>query len=271
MNKEAVKFFCTRSRTGGFDWHDIYTANKSLQSKNNNYLFDNKEDYIKAINEDVIGFAESEEDKELFKKALKDHSVVTIPEAITTQSVTVKTVDKNHHYLLDAKEGNVQNSTGEITMDATKDIPTIDTTYYYGQFEYNTRYYIEEIKKPLYMVVENFFCPFKGCDSVERLYHKPFLSLEDAVNFRNTFKFKVENGAKPHEDNYYDGQVYISVIDEDNAKSNKWFKKQMEVMDMCNDLGVDIYNPETFGVPVEYHLDRLTEYQQNNDKDYNDR
>lgn len=77
--------------------------------------------------------------------------------------------------------------------------------------------------------------PGKGLDLLERVYHEPFLSLEEAVVYQQE-QMKI----------YYEGYTYhdesgfkIFVVDKEEILQDSWYKDNMLALDYIKKLGLN--------------------------------
>lgn len=117
--------------------------------------------------------------------------------------------------------------------------------YMWGQVSYKSTYVINEVKNPVYAVIENFLSPSKYYDCIERLWHEPFATYKEAITYKASFV--------PHED--WDTDVYIACLDLDEINKD-WYNAQLNIITLLEQNCLDIYD-STFSPWTTEHEKRI--------------
>ena len=215
--------FVQKSVYSAFDWHNMATVITQMQ-QDGHYdidkpyefiaedIYENISDYITSdiTIDKIIGFMKLEDDTDIkLINNTKDDSIA-YPTSIEFFS---------------EKKGNVgYRITNEIGY-------TKLVEYYISDIE------CEDIA---YIVSEHIVNPGKGCDLIERCYHEPFKSLEEAENYLlDQMKYYTHSGRTYHSDSGYK----IEVVDKEKIQGIEWYKYNMLALEYMKKLNK---NPEDY-------------------------
>ena len=227
---------------GGIDWHDSNTRIKFLCSEPNNYDFGTLDNAKQAMIEDIVSQYPYEEER--IRKAFETNEEIEFPAKVNIYDKTGNKIGFDY--------GEIYNYNGKIHYESTVIINPSKLEFCqdfgFGQVDYIITYYIEEVKNPVYAVIENFLAVTKGVPTVERIYHKPFASYEEAKEYMSSLK--------AHTD--YDTEIYIACFDAD-AVNKEWYEYQLKVIKLLEDnKELSLYD-DTFSPFVKVHYEKLAE------------
>ena len=221
MNKNYVArdiYTCT-------DWHDMSTDREWIKEKGKSTY--EIEDPLTLIAEDIY---------ELYKNVIAEtYTIAAIRKILEEKKpVTIKPVVEE---TIQTGENSYTENPAEIQIDFEKDgSPFIMEEYSCFDYTCNVYYHIMEIEegKVGYVVPEHIINPRKGCDLIERLYHKMFTSLEDATAYQNKM---MENYSY---DFYSNGGYRIEVIDATEIKENPWYKSNLAFVSLAKKMSLSV-------------------------------
>lgn len=226
---------------GGIDWHDSSTKKNFLYSKPSNFSFSSKEVAKQAIIEDMVSefpYIEKE-----IRNAFETGERIEIPTKVNIYDNDGNKIGFDYGETIDDNGGKTYYESS-IVLEPEK----LEYCHYYsfGQLEYIISYFITEIEKPIYVVIENFLAVAKGVPSTDRIYTKPFSNYTEAEAYMSNFK--------AHEG--YRTQVYIACFDLDNINQD-WYKDQLDVIELLeSNKELSLYD-DTFSPYAEEHYENL--------------
>ena len=230
-----------RSTYGGIDWHDSKTTIAFVLAEDGGYDHLSEDNARIAMRNNII--SQFPEEAEKILKAFETNKPVEFP-------IKAGHYDANGEYIEDSY-GEVIVENGKTYYEASVKVNPeklkVSTEYYFGQINFCTYYYIEEVKNPVYAVIENFLAVTKGVPSIERMYHKPFNTLEEAEAYKEQLK--------PHEN--YNTEVYIAVFDLDNINQD-WYNNQIKVIEILEQKPELLY-ADSFNPYVKAHYENVKE------------
>lgn len=111
---------------------------------------------------------------------------------------------------------------------------------HFDAFDYThlVTYGVSEIEKQnvAYLVSEHIVNPGKGCDLLERLYHEPFTSLEEAQAYMDELNKDYDHSGSA----YRESSGYkLSIVDKEAILENPWYKNNMLALDYMQRLKLD--------------------------------
>lgn len=111
---------------------------------------------------------------------------------------------------------------------------------HFDAFDYThlVTYKVSEIEKQnvAYLVSEHIVNPGKGCDLLERLYHEPFTSLEEAQAYMDKLNKDYDHSGGA----YRESSGYkLSIVDKEAILENPWYKNNMLALDYMQRLKLD--------------------------------
>lgn len=232
-------YIVRRENYGGIDWHDSCTTVDYVKPNNDTFGYDDYDTAKAAIINHMISIFPYEEQ--------------TIRNAFATGENTEFPAKVNHYdnkgNIIDFDYGETETYDGieyhESTVKINPEKLNYTQDFLYGQVDYHIYYTITEIQNPVYAVIENFLAIRKGIDSIERMYHRPFDSYQNALQYMNNFK--------PHSG--YRVQMYIACFDMNNVK-HEWFNLQMQIIDIL-EKNPDLLYDDTFSPFSQKHLENI--------------
>ena len=234
-------FIIRKETYGGIDWHDSCTTVDYIKPNDNEYGYDSTKSANKAIINDLVAkypYAEQE-----IRNAFATSKYTEFPAKVNQYD--------NNGNIIGMDYGTPETYDGQTINESTVRIwpkeLKYNQDYVYGQVDYHTYYTIVEIKQPIYAVIENFLAIRKGIDSIERMYHKPFESYQDALQYMNNFK--------PHSD--YRVQIYIACFDMNSVKQ-EWFDSQMQIIEKL-EKNPDLLYDKSFSPFTLKHYENITQ------------
>ena len=224
---------------GGFDWHDIHSENHQM-------LVDGRpeiKDIKTAIIDDVctrFHFADREKVEYAF-----DHPFSGGYQAPVSVFVTDLN-GKTHEELLNT---------------------TVFIGYEEGCFctiiehQYSERVFYEvsniDEENSLFIPIHMYVHGLKYGNTIERFYHKPFASYEEACQYRDNWnELKIQ---KEHLLAYQDDATEVLVFDAEDVKNScikDWYEYNLRIVDMMESLGETVES-ENFSIAPETHLQQL--------------
>lgn len=239
-------FTCKVDTYGGMDWHDSCTRTEYIKSSENEFGFDSYKEAKEALINDIIKTFPKHED--LIRKSFDKEECITFPVQIEKEDpLTHKVIKKDPEKIID--ENGIVYYENEVTLDPSQ--MKLKMEYMFGQVNYSSYYKINEVKHPVYAVIENFLAPFKGIPSVERMYHKPFDSVKEASDYIKHTKFHTKT---------HNVQVYIAVFDL-NKVNTEWYENQLQVIDLMGQFKKDMILDNSFRIYPESHIEALKRLQ----------
>lgn len=223
-------YIVERHSYGGIDWHDSCTKIVPIKI-NEQHLYASQSSAIQAVVQDVIALYPNFEVE--IKHAFDTNQMFHSPLPLENGDDCEIFVEKDKVFY-------------EREISINPETMSIQVSYYFGQYECITSYIVKEVVQPKYFVIENFLVPKKGIPSVERLYHQPFDTLEEAKNF--LIQLKPHSGICKSEIN-----IFCNDVD---ALNQKWFQLQMECIRLLKLKGVSIYD-DKFDIFTEKHIENL--------------
>ena len=212
---------------GGIDWHDSNTKVKYMMQ-------DGKYDI--ADTDLLIA-------QDAYREASEMVSTTKSPDGAVIDSVSLENVPSFDEFLQAIKEKRtltVQSKIVDIYQDENgkphefselefRLVPAdgcvrVFKDYMFGQASYETYYAIDEIpnERVGYIAVENFLAPVKGCPTVQRFYHEPYRTLEEAQ--------KALDEMVMHSEENHSGLGSIKelhIVDIDKIKDSQWYKNNV--------------------------------------------
>lgn len=211
------KIFIQKMTEGGIDWHDIKLITKQL-SFNSSFEIPKGEEN-KVITEDIVTLFPYVNHEEL-EKAIETKTTIEF----------------------DTTGGK------ETFLSFDGETKKLQIEYMMGQICYTSQYFIEEIEENDigYLVGEHFYAPTKGVPLVERIYHVPFTSLDEAKRYFEEMKL--------HSD--FDSNKEILVISIKKVKETIWLKENIEAIQLMEEKNQTPFD-KTFSIDSRSHLENL--------------
>lgn len=205
----------------GSDWHDSHTSYEYIQPSEDKFGWDTKEDAVKKL-------------RDFFKTEieylhLETEEFSNVLDSIGTNADTHASFDD-----------------GNIVIETTAgDLHYANTS---TEWEVDAWYSISEVPDDCqYLVIENFLSPNKYTDSVERIWHKPFNTYAEAMEYLKGF-IKWEGWS----------EVFIAPLYDINRE---WLNREYEAIDLLDQLSakadVSRYDKELFLPWTDSHIERL--------------
>lgn len=226
------------STFSGIDWHDMCT--------HNNQILENGSPVISDVRKTIIDMVCSDYERFLGTD-IKRRKIADVYDGVLGE------------YTLETSESST------LTIGYSKDVPPVFYAELESQFEVKTYYDVSEIddKDVVYLPVMEYRNGLKYGDTVERFFHEPFATYEEALDFIDKTK-RSDDITKDHircglncppvlrYDNY---QVF--VFDKNELKENKWFKLNMQAIELMREQGINEYD-DSFRQSIRVHLSELT-------------
>lgn len=216
-----IKMICY----GGMDWHDCKMIIKQMKW---NGQFDIPETkIIDCIVDDIIEEIPYLDPLEVYAAVIKNQSY-NFPLLYLSNDKVVYPEEQ---------EDGCWDSYGEIKGQSFNEY------FCQGQVSYQTNYEISDIPEDqiCYIVEEHFHAPTKGVPLVERFYHEPFRTLEEAEDCLEK--------SKKHSS---ESDISIHVYNLQEIGSTDWFQANMEVIRLAKGD-----TEKEYAVFVQAHLEHL--------------
>lgn len=218
----ALQKFIRENNYISTDWHDMASVRTQLQH-DGNYAIPDTDAYIAT---EIYNYIKNMVSKEI--------TVDTIKEIMNgDKDVRIDTVVPTK----EEKDGVVNIRPNSIEIFAKSKSGLGYQPYFEAEFTNVVEYRVDEIEEEnvAYIVSEHIVNPGKGLDLLERVYHEPFLSSEEAVVYQQE-QMKI----------YYEGYTYhdesgfkIFVVDKEEILQDSWYKDNMLALDYIKKLGLN--------------------------------
>ena len=228
-------------RTGGVDWHDIHTIFKQLAYKENyNIDEENVEETIANRIVEIFPYIVKQD----LLEAMKNKSKITgdIKE-VFEQNGKISYIESSYYF-----ENGKKDYEDSWKFDG-KDLKFYED-YYFGQISYTTTFKIKDIKdqNKVYIVTEDFLCPTKGVDVVERLYHDVFTDEEEALEYFNNLEI--------HTKEDYNAEKVFLIASKNDICNCKWYENQIEAMELMKQKN-QTHLDDSFSIFTDNHISTL--------------
>lgn len=225
-------FIVEKSCYGGIDWHDSRTHLSQILNQNNEHLHASHSAALKAvINDIILMYPDFYND---IMNAFQSGQIFVAPMKLDNGQDCEIIVEKDKVFY----ERDITINPNELS---------IHVSYLFGQVEFVTNYSIREVNCPKYFVIENFLATAKGVPSVERIYHIPFDTLEQANEYKS--------GLKPHSD-LCPSEIGIFCNDV-SSLNQEWLLLQYKIIKLIEITGASWYD-NSFSIFMKKHIENLS-------------
>lgn len=223
--------------SGGVDWHDAYTSVQQLM-ENGKYEIENAVDVI--ITDILTEFPYLR--KEDLLHTIQNETIFKFP-----IKNAEKVNDEYVYYDCDMHPLPTGNSyQNEGIFDGKKLI--IDSSYGWGMSNYETHYVVDEASREdiKYLVEEQFYCPAKGIELVERFYEEPFENLEDAQKYFDELELH---------DNMDCGKELL-IFSTKIQPDDQWYNNNMKALKLMKEKKQN-HLDKSFHIYAQHHIKEL--------------
>lgn len=226
MKKQFVK----RSIYSSYDWHDMATEEIQVE-ENGGY------DITDPSNLIAIEIYES-------IKEMTDSTIYTVENILQIikdgKPISIAT-NVEEEIQVGEREVTVNPSKFNIVFEDSSHI-IVENIFSCG-YTCNIHYYIEEFEECdiQYLVAEHIINPGKGCDLITRVYHEPFLSLDDAKVYQEEMMKNYVPGLGRTNSGYK-----IEICDSKRLISSSWYQKNMSFVQLATKMSLSQEDLENY-------------------------
>lgn len=220
----AKQSFVRQNHYSSTDWHDMASVVDQMQ-QNGSYEIQDPETYIAT---DIYNYIKDMVSSEV--------TVDTIKEIMNgNDDAFIETVVPTRY-----EENGITNVRPDRIEIFSKAHSGFGYQPHFDSVDYTNvmQYHIDEIEpeKVAYLVSEHVVNPGKGSDLLERVYHEPFDSLEEAIAYQTEqMKDYVHEGCAWSQDSGFK----ISIVDKEAILQDSWYKDNMLALDYIDKLGLN--------------------------------
>ncbi len=259
-----MKTFIRVTNHCGSDWHDTSATTKFLKQHDAYEITDPNSVIFNYIKETFMDFSD------------KCFENMDVEKVATDKAIRESIMNRQGHltlYRADPK-GSHKSSFGyetEVVFDAEQLI--IENDCMGGQV--TDKYYIDILEiedvNVRYMVVENFLCPNKGVECIERFYDFPVKTQEEAEKLYNEMQLHTRG-----HNVWAESVKELFVVDIDKVTKESWYALNVLAInntELCKEFhkshpGLNSSIP--FFMYVEKHIESLKEKYEKSWKEYTD-
>lgn len=231
-----------KTNYGGVDWHDSRTVDNYLKQEGTYNISDSDliiaQDAYKMATE-MVTTTKNPDGTIASKKELKDIPCSNVfLETVKTKGTL--TLRGGEEVEFETSDGMLQKDSDlEFYLDATGENVKVCESYLFGQVTYHTTYIEQEIPddKVGYIAVENFLAPYKGVDCIQRFYHEPYTSLEEAQQALEDMRLHTREESKCCGESVKE----LHIVNVDTIKEQNWYK--INISEIGKPFSLDPFNP----------------------------